>query len=183
MDTQKAHRRNFLDDYDQAPRAQAKTETVVGAHQEELLKTIRDSVIGSSFPIYIYIPTHDSSVSEVQSPLECHGLHPLGHREVLQLPFGPRPLIYADYTASGRSLSFIEDYIQSQVLPLYANTHTTATTTGQRLTPPPGCGSYVVVPSLYPWSLAGTQTSLFRKEAREVTAALLLFPHTRDRNS
>jgi len=32
-------------------------------------------------------------------------------------------MIYTDYTASGRSLGFIEDYIKEQILPLYANTH------------------------------------------------------------
>ena len=39
-------------------------------------------------------------------------------------PFGTRRVTYADYTASGRSLSFIEDYLREAVLPLYANTHT-----------------------------------------------------------
>ena len=34
--------------------------------------------------------------------------------------FGEKPLIYADYTASGRALTFIEDYIRDQVLPFYA---------------------------------------------------------------
>jgi selenocysteine lyase/cysteine desulfurase len=47
-------------------------------------------------------------------------------------PFGPRRVTYADYTASGRSLSFIEDYIQEVVLPLYANTHTEASGTGRQ---------------------------------------------------
>ena len=38
--------------------------------------------------------------------------------------FGKRNLVYVDYVASGRSLSFIEDYLSLAVLPYYANTHT-----------------------------------------------------------
>ena len=45
-------------------------------------------------------------------------------------PFGPRRVTYADYTASGRSLTFIEDYLRAAVLPLYANTHTESSGTG-----------------------------------------------------
>ena len=48
----------------------------------------------------------------------------IGDDEAFAGPFGVRRLTYADYTASGRSLSFIEDYIREQVMPLYANTHT-----------------------------------------------------------
>ncbi len=58
-------------------------------------------------------------------------------------PFGLRRVTYADYTASGRSLSFIEDYLREVVLPLYANTHTESSGTG-------------------------LQTSRFREEAREM---------------
>ena len=47
-------------------------------------------------------------------------------------PFGDIPVVYADYTASGRSLSFIEDYIAQHVLPLYANTHTESSGTGRQ---------------------------------------------------
>ena len=39
-----------------------------------------------------------------------------------------------DYTASGKSLSFIEEYIQNQVLPTYGNTHTSTTETGRQTT-------------------------------------------------
>jgi len=49
-------------------------------------------------------------------------------------PFGPRRVTYADYTASGRSLTFIEDYIRNVVLPLYANTHTESSGTGLQTT-------------------------------------------------
>ena len=67
----------------------------------------------------------------------------IGQDRVLQTPFGERRITYADYTASGRSLKFIEAFIQNQVLPLYANTHTEASGTG-------------------------LQTSLLREEAREI---------------
>lgn len=72
----------------------------------------------------------------------------IGRDEVVDGPFGRKPVIYADYTASGRSLSFIEDYIRSVVLPLYANTHTESSGTG-------------------------LQTTRFREEARQLIARCL----------
>jgi selenocysteine lyase/cysteine desulfurase len=58
----------------------------------------------------------------------------IGDDAVLDGPFGPRPLVYADYTASGRALTFVEDYIRQRVLPFYANTHTEASATGRHTT-------------------------------------------------
>jgi selenocysteine lyase/cysteine desulfurase len=72
----------------------------------------------------------------------------IGADNVVPGPFGPRRVTYADYTASGRSLSFIEEYIRQVVLPLYANTHTEASGTGR-------------------------QTSKFRADAREIIGRCL----------
>ncbi len=69
----------------------------------------------------------------------------IGADRLLETPFGRKRLVYADYTASGRSLRFIEEFICDRVLPLYANTHTEA-------------------------SASGLQTTRFREEARELVA-------------
>jgi selenocysteine lyase/cysteine desulfurase len=58
----------------------------------------------------------------------------IGSDCALEGPWGCRRITYADYTASGRSLTFIEDFIRHEVLPLYANTHTESSATGLQTT-------------------------------------------------
>ncbi|KAL8233590.1 hypothetical protein R6Q59_019690 [Mikania micrantha] len=56
-----------------------------------------------------------------------------GYAEI-QTPFGTRKLTYADHTATGRCLRYIEDFIIQTVLPFYGNTHTCDSYVGDRTT-------------------------------------------------
>lgn len=67
----------------------------------------------------------------------------IGKKHEFVSPFGKRQVVYCDYTASGKSLYCIENYITNEVLPTYGNTHTTT-------------------------SVTSLQTTLFRHEAREI---------------
>ena len=69
----------------------------------------------------------------------------IGADAVFAGPFGARRVVYCDWTASGRPLSFVEDYIRDEVLTLYGNTHTAT-------------------------SITGLQSTCFRIEARQMVA-------------
>ncbi|MQY43924.1 aminotransferase class V-fold PLP-dependent enzyme [Epibacterium sp. SM1969] len=58
----------------------------------------------------------------------------IGDGVMIETPFGEKPLVYADYVASGRALTQIEDFIRNDVLPYYANSHTEASFCGATMT-------------------------------------------------
>lgn len=65
---------------------------------------------------------------------EYIGDHIIGKDTTFLSPFGRKRIVYCDYTASGKSLRFIEDFIAQEVLPLYGNTHTTTSVTSLQTT-------------------------------------------------
>jgi selenocysteine lyase/cysteine desulfurase len=79
-------------------------------------------------------PILPQPVADPDALIETIRASVIGDDEAVAGPFGIRRVTYADYTASGRSLSFIEDYIRDAVLPLYANTHTESSGTGLQTT-------------------------------------------------
>ncbi len=58
----------------------------------------------------------------------------IGEGAMMDGPFGPRKMIYADYVASGRALRQIEEFVMNEVLPFYANSHTEASFCGMTMT-------------------------------------------------
>ena len=57
----------------------------------------------------------------------------IGKNLVIEGPFGPKRMIYADYAASGRALRPVEDFVLEHVLPVYANPHTQASYCGRAI--------------------------------------------------
>jgi len=68
-------------------------------------------------------------------PLSAASLRPhiVGADTRLNTPYGQRLMVYADYTASGRCLDFVEHYLM-RLQRTYANTHTEDDITGRSMT-------------------------------------------------
>ncbi|MDH5474467.1 MAG: aminotransferase class V-fold PLP-dependent enzyme [Cyclobacteriaceae bacterium] len=59
----------------------------------------------------------------------------IGINQSIKTPGGvDRPILYADWTASGRNYKQIEDRIQKEIMPYVANTHTETNATGMSMT-------------------------------------------------
>lgn len=57
----------------------------------------------------------------------------MGRGTAVRTPYGSRLICYADITASGRFLGFVEAWLD-RIRPFYANTHTAVSTTGRMMT-------------------------------------------------
>jgi len=58
----------------------------------------------------------------------------LGRGQIFGFPSGQKEIIYADWTASARGYAPIESYLQNEIIPFFANTHTQTTLTGTLMT-------------------------------------------------
>ncbi|MHB1103895.1 MAG: aminotransferase class V-fold PLP-dependent enzyme [Devosia sp.] len=58
----------------------------------------------------------------------------IGRDAMVDGPFGKKPMLYADYVASGRALVQIERFVLEEILPYYANSHTEASYCGEFVT-------------------------------------------------
>jgi len=58
----------------------------------------------------------------------------IGNDAYMDSPFGRKKIAYFDYGAAGRSFSDVEDELNDKVLPYFANTHSAASFSGDRMT-------------------------------------------------
>ncbi len=75
-----------------------------------------------------------SSFRAALPPAAEMGADLVGKGAIIDGPFGSKPLVYADYVASGRALKTLEMFLLERVLPYYANSHTEASFCGGFMT-------------------------------------------------
>ncbi len=76
----------------------------------------------------------------------------IGDNTMIDGPFGPQKMVYADYVASGRALRVIEDFVAEEVLPYYANSHTRASYCGEKMTAMREAGRAEIAPHYRRWT-------------------------------
>ncbi|KAJ0454142.1 putative cysteine desulfurase [Helianthus annuus] len=99
-------------------------------HQQQLARKINEySMLLSDGIVDRDAPKSDTCV---EAKLRWLRSQIIGGFAEIQTPFGSRKLTYADHTASGRCLRYIEEYIIKNLLPFYGNTHTSDNYVGDR---------------------------------------------------
>jgi len=68
--------------------------------------------------------------AEVRAKLDRLAASVIGERVLFEGPFGQVPIVYADFTGSGRFVSTIENWLLRFALPFYSNTHTETSSCG-----------------------------------------------------
>nr|ACS49607.1 NifS-like protein [Oryza minuta] len=97
-------------------------------------KATSTSAAAASTTLLSLLRAKSERSSEAEEKVEWVRSQLVGGGAEFDTPFGRRPLVYADHTASGRSLRYVEDYVLHHVLPFYGNTHTEDSYVGSRTT-------------------------------------------------
>lgn len=107
------------------------TYTVAAAPTLGLLSQFQASLTPSVAPSKPdFLPPRRDTAALIEALAE--GL--IGNHAMVPGPFGPKPMVYADYVASGRALMQVEQFVLDHVLPYYANSHTEASYCGGYIT-------------------------------------------------
>jgi len=73
-------------------------------------------------------------MSKLESFFDTYRKNTIGWDAKLQTPYGEKPLVYADWIASGRLYGPIEDLMKEKIGPMVANTHSESSDTGMIMT-------------------------------------------------
>ncbi|CDZ97455.1 aminotransferase [Phaffia rhodozyma] len=98
-------------------------------------QALRDPMPSSTFsslPGMKWSDNTKNSSSISTGLIDCIRQTVIGEGNIFDGRFGLRRITYADYAASGRSTSFIEDVVRHEVVPFHANTHTEVSQTGRQ---------------------------------------------------
>lgn len=76
----------------------------------------------------------EHELRSAQDPIKVIAAGEIGKGIEIDTPMGCKPLIYADYVASGRALRQVEEFVLAEVLPFYANSHTEQSHCGATMT-------------------------------------------------
>lgn len=80
------------------------------------------------------LATHPIQPQSLEQHFSTYRKNVIGNNQRFQSPYGEKPIVYADWTASGRLYAPIEDKIKNEFGPFVANTHTETTVSGTAMT-------------------------------------------------
>src|SRR5437762_2026029 len=95
-----------------------------------VLHNLNKRYIQSLISPYNIIGRFMTAKSELENFFSAFRKKIIGQHQFFESPFGKKEIVYADWTASGRAYQPIEEYIQKEIMPFLANTHTETTITG-----------------------------------------------------
>ena len=76
----------------------------------------------------------EADLRALPNPVQALTEGQIGKDTTFETPYGTQKMVYADYIASGRPLRQVEEFVMTEVLPFYANSHTVDSYCGAAMT-------------------------------------------------